>query len=560
MVQKTKPNIKLKKHLTIGSISAENDGQFLEKCFIDTGDYDALIDTEDDRSILLGRTGSGKSALLEMVKKREENVIEIFPEELALNYIAHSNILTLLEECGVPLDPYYQLLWKHIFVVELIKKKYQFQDESSVANFIESMKSLFKKDKAKEVALEYLIKWQDKFWLPVEERVKEITTKIEQQLKTSLTASGKISAAVGLIDGEIDAGTRREKLSNLSREEKEEIRDTVKSAVDSIQIQELHRVIKLLADDIFNDRQQKYYLVIDKIDENWVEDKTRYKLIRALIDTIKSFRRVRSVKFLLALRVDLLQTVLDKTRDKLIQEDKYRDYLLQLRWSASDLGELIEARVAYLFQKQYEKKDAGLSDLFPDHVGSSSLMEWFVKRSLMRPRDIIVYINLCLDRAAGGSSISAAIIRDMEVEYSQERLTAVCQEWLRQYPGLDTCIKILKRKREGFTHSDIDKDTIDNLANEVLMLDHLSGDGLVVTSVENYLNKDISRASLLNNLIVVFYAAGVIGIKRDGHESAIWSSKDSPTVSESEVKRSSHFYIHPMFWRALGTNVDKRNI
>ena len=155
--------------------------------------------------------------------------------------------------------------------------------------------------------------------------------------------------------------------------------------------------------------------------------------------------------------------------------------------------------------------------------------------------------------------ITAKVIRDMEVSYSQERLASVCQEWLREYSGLEHCLTLLKNKKDGFTHSDIDKEQIDKLANEILLADFSDG-GLIVNSIEKYLNKEISRASLLNRLISVFYIVGLVGIKRDGHESAIWSSEDSAIVSESEVKRSSHFYIHPMFWRALGTNFDKRKV
>ncbi len=557
MVGKKGSGFKLKKHLTLGAMSAENDGKYLSDCFIDTGDYDALVDTDDDRSIILGRTGSGKSALLEMIKFREENVIEVSPEELALNYISHSNVLSLLEECEVNLDPFYQLLWKHIFVVELIKYKYRIADESGLGNFIESITALFKKDKSKEAALNYLTNWHGKFWLPVEERVREITTKIESRLTKSLSAGGALKYVSDIISGNLNATARREKLSKLTREEKEEIKDRVQSAVDSVQIQELHRVIRVLGDDIFCDQQQKYYIVIDKIDENWVEDKTRYKLIRALIDTIKTFRKVRSVKFLLAMRVDLLQTVFDKTRDIGFQEDKFRDYILQIRWEQDDLEELASRRVAHLFRRQYEKSDAKLEDLFPTNVGSSKTLEWIIKRTLMRPRDLIAYMNSCLERAAGSNSISASVIRDMEVAYSRERLTAVCQEWMREFPALETCLSILKNKRDGFTHSDIERDHIEELANEVLMLD-LSERGVIVENVEAYLNKDVSRSSFLNRLISIYYVVGLLGIKRDGHESAIWSCVDSAVVNESEVKRSSHFYIHPMFWRALGTNVDKR--
>lgn len=557
--KKRRPDIKLKKHMSLGAISAENDSSYLYSCFVDTGDYDVISNTEDDRSIILGRTGTGKSALLEMVKHREENVIEIQPEELALNYISHSNVLRLLEECGVNLDPYYQLLWKHIFAVELIKYKYHIKDEGGLRSFMDSISGLFSRDKGKEAAVGYLTNWHDKFWLPVEERVREITSTIEDQLTKSLTAEGGVRSLSDLLSPGLSASAKRDKLSKLTRHEKEEVRDRVQSAVDSVQIQELHRVIRLLGEDIFSDAQQKFYVLVDKIDEDWIDDRTRYKLIRSLIDTIKTFRRIRTVKFLIAMRVDLLQTVFDRTRDPGFQEDKYRDYLLSLRWTNKELKDLAQRRVAHLFRRQYEKVDAEFTDLFSDYVGSTKTLEWLTKRTLMRPRDLIVYMNFCLESAAGASLISPAAVRDSEVAYSQERLKAVCQEWSREYPELEKCTDILKRKKNGFTHSDVDRDSIEALSNEIFLLD-LPDKGVISRDVELYLNKDISRATLLNRLMAILYIVGIVGIKRDGHESAIWSSQDSALVTESEVKRSSHFYVHPMFWRVLGTHSDKRKI
>src|SRR5690606_23228818 len=135
----------------------------------------------------------------------------------------------------------------------------------------------------------------------------------------------------------------------------------------------------------------RFYILIDKIDEDWVDDRTRHKLIRALIETIKSFRKIRSVKFILAMRVDLLQSVFDRTRDKGFQEDKYRDYILNVRWTKQDLEDLIAARIAHLYKRQYEKTDADIYDLLPQKIGAESTIDWLVDRTLMRPRDIIVY-------------------------------------------------------------------------------------------------------------------------------------------------------------------------
>lgn len=70
-----------------------SDHAFLRECFIDTGDIELLLDCNDHRRIVLGRTGSGKTALLAQLSERTNRVINIKPESLALAYISNSTIL-----------------------------------------------------------------------------------------------------------------------------------------------------------------------------------------------------------------------------------------------------------------------------------------------------------------------------------------------------------------------------------------------------------------------------------------------------------------------------------
>ncbi len=46
----------------IGFADADDDIEFLEQCYIDIGQVKQALDTEDPGSILLGRTGCGKTA------------------------------------------------------------------------------------------------------------------------------------------------------------------------------------------------------------------------------------------------------------------------------------------------------------------------------------------------------------------------------------------------------------------------------------------------------------------------------------------------------------------
>ena len=105
---------KFRRHDSIGTADVESDHEFLEECFLDTGDLETLRDCASPKRIVVGRTGIGKSALLMNLSRVEEHVIELPPEVLSLNYITNSTILRFFEELGIQLDPFYRLQkWPH---------------------------------------------------------------------------------------------------------------------------------------------------------------------------------------------------------------------------------------------------------------------------------------------------------------------------------------------------------------------------------------------------------------------------------------------------------------
>lgn len=105
---------------TVGAADAAEDSHYLQNCFLETEDLQVLRDCHNPRRIVLGRTGSGKTALLKRLAELEPRTIEVQPESLALTYISNSNILTFISDLGVKLDIFFKLLWRHVFTVELL--------------------------------------------------------------------------------------------------------------------------------------------------------------------------------------------------------------------------------------------------------------------------------------------------------------------------------------------------------------------------------------------------------------------------------------------------------
>ena len=310
---------KFEKHEFIGTEGAEEDQEFLYSCFVDTGDLDVLRNTDHPARIVAGRTGIGKTALLMLLQKKEQHVSWIEPEELSLQYISNSNVISFLEKNGVDLDIFYKLLWRHILTVELIKQKYNIKNEDDQKNYLQKIYEKYLGDKKKKEAFDYLTEWGEKFWEDTEYRVHEVTQKLENAIAV------KLGSKFPLLQSQLSGAEK------ISEEEKHEIIHRAQEIVNCVQIQKLSKVIKTLAEDEFSDKQKSHFVIIDRLDEKWIDDKIRYKLIKALIETIRELKKINTAKIVIALRKDLIYRVFRETRSAGFQEEKYQSLFLNLK-------------------------------------------------------------------------------------------------------------------------------------------------------------------------------------------------------------------------------------
>lgn len=535
--------IVFRRNIRVGSPDAENDDLFLESCFIDTGDLDVLKDCRDPRRIVLGRTGSGKTALLQKILQDEEHVIELPPEALSISYISNSNIIAFFENVGLRLNEFYVLLWKHVITVELLRKKFDIHNLNSQSSFKRRIETLFS-DKSKKKALEYLEEFEDKFWEETQYRVESITTTIENQLKGSLGAKAK--------NFELNA----EGAKKLSETQKKEVVEQAMNAVSKIQIRELHNIIPWLADDVFNDAQQKYFIVIDRLDEEWVDEGIKYKLIKALIDTVRAFNQVKSVKIIISLRSDLLHRVVEQTSGSGFQYEKYKSQFLELRWNETLLKNLIDKRINQTFKLQYEKNvNITLSDILSDkEIDTKKPINYILDRTFFRPREIISFINECILQAEGKAVINRAIIKKAENTYSYERLRELKSEWGLNYPLIAEYISILERKPREFRFGDISKKDTDDLICKLAVTDD-EKDPMSEIANSCFLDGNVNREKckkLPSSVFRILYEIGIIGIKQYPSATTRWSFKDEASIAEAELNSDTIIKIHPAYWISLG--------
>ncbi|MCY4612794.1 MAG: hypothetical protein OXB94_04115, partial [Nitrospira sp.] len=171
----------------IGFADAEDDTDYLHECYVDIDQVQQVLNTEDPGSILLGRTGCGKTAAIMHIVSVQDNVIQIEPETLSLNFISNSNILSFFHGLGVNLDLFFQLLWRHVLCVELLNYHYNVKGKKkNFESILEYLKDTIGPNKSKRLALDYLKMWGTKFWEETQYRIREIVEKFENELQAGV--------------------------------------------------------------------------------------------------------------------------------------------------------------------------------------------------------------------------------------------------------------------------------------------------------------------------------------------------------------------------------------
>lgn len=117
----------------------------MENCFIDSGYLSKLLNPSDTSSIVIGRTGAGKSALLHMVANKAHKYKKLDPNDISIGFLEHSDIISFFEELNVNLDMFYKVLWRHILIMELLKIRHDIKSESDTNSFFSNLLSRLKR-------------------------------------------------------------------------------------------------------------------------------------------------------------------------------------------------------------------------------------------------------------------------------------------------------------------------------------------------------------------------------------------------------------------------------
>jgi hypothetical protein len=528
--------IVLRRGAGIGTGNAESDDEFLFDCFVEYPPVEDCRRATSPVMVVAGRTGSGKTAILRFLDREAHNAATIDPFEMAMSYVSNSDALRFLAAIGADLDLFFQVLWKHVLCIEYIRLRWDVDNADKSKNIFTKVFGGFARDERKRKSLEYIRGWEGKFWITMDQNIKEITDSFEQ----------KLQAEVG---GEIDkfkAGGQYDK--RVSREKKMEISARFRKIISSEQLSELHGVIDMLASQDADWRT--YYLMIDRLDERWVDDVVRFRMIKGLMESLRTFRRLKNLKILVALREDVLERVVQETADISFQREKFEDLMVRLKWTKLELKLLVDKRLNALFKRQYTGTQIGFGDVFPPHIGAKDTFDWMTERTLMRPRDIIAFINECIDAANGLPSVSVSAVRKAEVEFARKRRDALVQEWSSAYPLLAALLELFTSKRK----SGIDllelMDRIDDFCTTTWASQKIAYDPVWGLAQAYADGRTKTALNVLAELTAILYRTGAVGVKVSAQDRFAYAHIDQPLISPQLLSVESKVRLHPMLHAA----------
>lgn len=526
----------LRRGAGIGTGNAETDDDFLFDCFVEYPPVEVCRRARSPVMVVAGRTGSGKTAILRYLENASRHSSAIDPFEMSMSYVSNSDALRFLQAIGADLDLFFQVLWKHVLCVEYIRLRWDVDSSDKSRNIFSKIFDRFAREDRRKKSIDYIRAWEGKFWITMDQNIKEITEAVENKLHTE-------------IGGEIEkfkAGGQYDK--RISRERKSEIITRTRKIISSEQLSELHGVIDILAEQDAN--HSTFYLTIDKLDERWVDDGVRFRMIKGLMESLKTFRKINDLKILVALRTDVLERVVQETADISFQREKFEDLMVRIAWSKAELRQLMEKRLNALFKRQYSGALVGFADIFPPQVGAKPSFDWIIEHTLMRPRDVIAFVNECFDASAGQTTVSVNAMRKAEVEFARKRKDALIQEWQSAFPLLDDILTLFTSKRKsGLELLDL-LDKIDDFCTAVWASSKISFDPVWDLCQAYADGRKKTSLHVLAELTAILYRTGAVGVKISPQDKFVYSHMDQPLIAPQLLSVNTRVRLHPMLHAA----------
>lgn len=498
----------------IGTIDAERD-IFLESYFWETQVFNDLtcFDEEDfsfTKRVIVGRTGSGKTALLKKINSLPSmKSVSIEAESMIFEHIKNNVFINSLIENDIDIRIFYKSLWLHVLLIKVIELSLP-KD-----NLLKSLQALvFGKNK---LATEYVETFGDNFFN--DNIISEITNKMQKEL--SVTFGGDISSVKAGVGGK------------QNKEVTEKIQSQTSRYVNTELLTKQKHVIRALIDGN-RDRRKKFIISIDDLDRSWLnENSIRYDFINALLDAFRELIDIKNTKVLISIRTDILKGVY---KNKLRQEEKDVSLISHVEWKRDEILNLLDKRISFIIERQYTSEGVTFDDLFDFQILGKNAKEYILERTMLRPRDAIEFVNMCLFKVSGDvAKLNYGVVLEAEEDFYSTRKSALCSEWYSLYPNLRAYLDVLSVFETNIITQDVLLSRKESICEVLLKSENLEDD---------VINK--CMASDFNEILNIWFICGVIG-RNKIENIVIYSNHQKMELDITDFNKT--FTIHPLFFR-----------
>jgi hypothetical protein len=470
----------------LGEQVAEHDELRLEADFVETPEYRSILETRD-RCVVVGRRGTGKSAMVWKLEKfwgtqKSAHVIKIAPEDYQT--IGFRAMFQPLGGRYSLVRASARLIWKYSFLMEILvhlSKSFKTRDE--VLN--------------RRLANEHVKRWS----------------------KESLPTLSKANTHIGPL------------LRN--HQDPETLVGQIPGILDLHQIEQA-------VEELLSASSVKFYIIVDRLDEGFENDQTGAAIISGAIGAIseinKRFDRVRPVLFMRD-NVNKAIARFDPDYTRNIEGE-----LLRIHWDQFQLLNLVSRRLNSIFNLKLENDQKVWDRCTADEGSGRELCgkEGFRKClqfTLYRPRDLLSLLNQAFYQA-GRESRKTIILKDIEQTartISETRLEDLKKEYASIFPAVG-------RATQCFTDSVPELtcgaalEMLDNLAHQSAWGDDIMGQ-------QDY--SILKSEGVLRSL----YGIGFIGTHDTSSDTFVFCHDGRNP--DKELQTADRILVHPCYWIAL---------
>jgi hypothetical protein len=265
-------------------------------------------------------------------------------------------------------------------------------------------------------------------------------------------------------------------------------------------------------------------LMVDQFEQVWSTDPASEALVIGLLlagkNAVLSYgKALRCVFFL---RSDIYDAL------RFGDADKFHSDEIRIDWTIDQLRELAVARASASLGRRITFAELW-GQIFPRYVDGEKIEEYLFSRVLLRPRDVIQFLNQCRDAAfrKGNRCIAEDDVLEATLVFSRWKVLDLAKEYGSRFPFLESLLTVFRDSGYRFSRTAVAE----------LFLPFQDDLRRRHSRYESWFDPDA--------IIELLYSIGFLGVRRGG--AFVYAGTAEPSIQPVE----SDFCIHPCFRPAL---------